>query len=47
MTGPKTLIVGDGVVKNLKSFCSKKNSKVLFSPMKWSLTLQKEFWTLC
>lgn len=35
MTGPKTLIVGDGVVKKVKSICSK-NTKVLFSPMKWS-----------
>ena len=29
MTGPQTLIVGDGAVKEVNSFCSKKNTKVL------------------
>ena len=29
MTGPQTLIVGDGAVKEVKSFCSKENTKVL------------------
>ena len=29
MTGPQTLIVGDVAVKEVNSFCSKKNTKVL------------------
>ena len=45
MTGPQTLIVGDVTVKEVNSFCSKKNTKVLCFDTIWSLTSQKKFWT--